>query len=551
MQRRKFLKEGMLTAAGALFVPSLLKAEWFDANILGVVVNANAKGEKLAHYWSKCVGAGRANEALRATWLEQLQMAKKHCGFEYLRFHGLFHDDMFVYKEVEGKAVYNWQYIDDLFDRILAMGIRPFVELGFMPKALASGERTQFWWKGNVTPPKDHAKWGELVTAFTKHCIDRYGLQEVRKWYFEVWNEPNLRAFWDGSKSEYFRLYKTSVQAIKAVDEKLRVGGPATSNFVPDDRFDGEVEDKTRHRTHLVEDVNDLTWKGVWIKDFLTWCEKEQLPVDFVSTHPYPTDWALDPDTGKGAGRTRKVQATQEDLEWLKKTVAQSAYPHAEIHLTEWSSSPSPRDAGHDSLPAAAFIIKANLDCIGLAHSLSYWTFTDVFEEGGAGDEIFHGGFGLINYQGIVKPSFHAYSMLNQLGDEILQKEDGLVVTRHSKTKKITALAYHYPVELKNAISSEVDKELNTGTPKKFRLQLNGMQAKKAIQIETLDRNNGFACDAWKKMGCPHSPTREQEQALRKVSMATKKQTASADAKGSFSWETTLQPWTCVLIREV
>ena len=360
MQRRRFLKDSLLTSTGALLVPTLLKAKPIDVNMIRATVNVKSTAKSFKHFWSVCAGAGRANEGLRAGWLEQLKVVKEHCGFQYLRFHGLFHDDMFMYKEVNGNPVYNWQYVNDLFDRMLDIGVKPFVELGFMPKALASGERTQFWWKGNVSPPKDYNKWAALVSEFTKNCINRYGLGEVKTWYFEVWNEPDLRAFWDGTKSEYFQLYKVSVNAIKAINKDLRVGGPATSNFVPDERFDGEVEDKSKHKTLTAPDLNALEWKAVWITDFLNYCAKEKLPVDFVSTHPYPTDYAIDPETKKGGGRTRKVDATKEDLQWLKKSVAASAYPNAEIHLTEWSSSPSPRDPSHDTLQAAAYIIKVN-----------------------------------------------------------------------------------------------------------------------------------------------------------------------------------------------
>ncbi len=553
MQRRNFLRNTIITSTGALFVPSLLKAHsLFTAKDLKLLINVNDKGEKFAHLWSKCVGAGRAAEGLRVGWLEQLKLAKQHCGFEFCRFHGLFHDDMFVYKEVNGKPVYNWQYIDELFDRMLDIGVKPFVELGFMPAAMSSDDSMlQFWWKGHVSPPKDYAKWGALVGEFTKHCISRYGIDEVRSWYFEVWNEPNLRGFWLGTKSQYFELYKTSVNAIKAIDPALRVGGPSTSNFVPDDRFAGEKEDKSKHKTHSVPDLNMLNWEGVWIKDFLTYCEKEKLPVDFVSCHPYPTDWALDPMTGKGGDGVRKVEATKEDLQWLNKTIKASAFPDAEIHLTEWSSSPSSRDQTHDSLPAAAYIIRANLDCVGLTNSLSYWTFTDVFEEKGAGDTIWHGGFGMINYQGIVKPAFHGYRMLNALGDEILYKEEGVIVTRHSKTKKITALLYHYPNEIKHVVKGSVEGLLDKGTAKIFSIDIKGVKASSAISIETLDRNNGYAYKVWKDMGKPEPPTREQVKQLKLAAFATNKEKAKADAKGSFKFKRILQPWDCVLIETI
>ncbi len=553
MKRRKFIKAAFLATSGAMVAPELMKASsLFDNYDLSIVVNANGKSEHCAHFWSKCVGAGRANEGLRAGWLEQLKLAKQYCGFEYCRFHGLFHDDMFVYKEEKGKSFYNWQYIDDLFDRMLEIGVKPFVELGFMPAAMSSDDSLlQFWWKGHVSPPKDYAKWGALVSEFTRHCISRYGIDEVRSWYFEVWNEPNLRGFWLGTKSQYFELYKTSVNAIKAIDPKLKVGGPSTSNFVPDDRFAGETEDRSKHKTHSVPDLNVLNWEGVWIKDFLMYCEKEKLPVDFVSCHPYPTDWALDPMTGKGGDGVRKVGATKDDLQWLNKTLKASAFPNAEIHLTEWSSSPSSRDQTHDSLPAAAYIIRANLDCIGLTNSLSYWAFTDVFEEKGAGDTIWHGGFGLINYQGIVKPTFHGYRMLHALGDEILHREDGVIVTRHSKTKRITTLLFHYPDEIKHVVKGGIESLLDKGAPKVFAIDLNGVKPQAAITIETLGRDNGYAYKTWKDMGKPEPPTREQIKQLKLAAFATRKEKAKADAKGGFKFKRTLQPWDCVLIETI
>ncbi|MCK5732960.1 MAG: hypothetical protein KAI38_02155, partial [Candidatus Latescibacteria bacterium] len=183
-----------------------------------VQLSAKKSGKPLNHYWSTCVGAGRANEGLRANWLEHLALSVRECGFRYVRFHGLFHDDMFVYREEEGGVRYNWQYIDELFDRMLAIGVRPFLELGFCPKDLASGDETIFWWKGGIAPPSDYGKWRDLVEAFTRHCVDRYGLDEVRSWYFEVWNEANLPLFWSGTKRQYFELYKVSAQAVKSVD---------------------------------------------------------------------------------------------------------------------------------------------------------------------------------------------------------------------------------------------------------------------------------------------------------------------------------------------
>lgn len=522
-----------------------------------LIANAAAAGTRLHHHWNVCVGAGRANEGLRADWQEQLALAVKHCDFRYLRFHGLFHDDMFVYKEVDGVPVYNFQYVDILFDRLLETGIRPFVELGFCPGDLATEKGTVFWWKGNGSPPRDFGKWGGLVRRTVEHWIARYGIDEVRGWYFEVWNEPNLSPFFRGTRSQYFELYKTSAQVIKGIDPGLRVGGPSTSNFVPDTRFDGEVEDVTRHKTVLeAEDLDALDWQPVWMRGFLDYCEKESLPVDFVSCHPYPTDWALD-EHGQGAKLTRGIGATPKDLRTLRDLIDSSAFPDAEIHLTEWSSSSSPRDHTHDFLQAATFVVKTNVESIGTVDSLSYWVFSDIFEEGGAGDTIFHGGFGMINVQGIVKPTFHAYRFLAGLGDEVLTRAEWGIVTRDSTTGRLQVLAYHYPPEMPLSVPASFgsrDKARETlalGKPEDLVVELSGLEPGAAFLVEILDRDHGNAIGIWESMGAPENPGREQTALLRDRSMETLKLSIRADESGRLCFTRTLSPWAVVAMREV
>ena len=516
---------------------------------------SKAAVQPLDHYWSVGTCAGRANEGLRTSGVEQLRLSQQQCGFQYLRMHGLFDDDMCVYFEKKnGQAVYSWQYIDEVYDRMLALGVRPFVELSFFPKGIAAdNSKLQMWYQNRVTPDRArYPKWHAMIKAFCQHLIERYGLDEVSQWYFEVWNEPNLDfGFFDGTKSDYFELYKTTAEAIKSVSSRLRVGGPATSNFIADSRHDGERTDNSKSIFYSQEDINKQQWKAVWMEEFLDYCAKEQLPVDFITCHAYPTDYALDPVTKKGKDAIRYVHSLRDDLNWLRKTLAASRYPNAEIHITEWSTSPSSRDKMHDLLPPAAYIVKAMLECQHLANSVMYWTFTDIFEEKGGGEDIFHGGFGMINFQGIVKPSFHAYRMLNQLGDEQLYNEDPVVVSRHSDTKKITAIAYNYPKEFEEAVpASRNAGSYMKASSKKLSLKLRGLKPGATFTIETLDKDHGNAYDAWEQMGRPHSPTREQTEALRRAGWNTLEETIVADGKGRLTIERTLQPWTVILVTE-
>jgi len=520
-------------------------------------LTANAKGSSkpLIHFWSKVVGAGRANEGLRSTWQEELEMGRKYDGFQYVRFHGIFQDDMFVYREDEhGNPIYNFQYVDDLYDRMLAKGVRPFVELSFSPEPLSPVHNTTFWWRADGSPPSDYSKWGNLVQAFVKHCIDRYGIDEVRQWYFEVWNEPNLYQsfFRGGSQEKYFELYKITAQTIKTIDSQLRIGGPATSNF----NMDGDAIKKAQ-ATGKPFDPLSIPWRPVWIEDFLRYCHDNNLPVDFVSTHPYPQDFAIDePGRPKGKGFRRSIDSTRDDLHTMRKMIDASPYPKAEIHLTEWNSSPSPVDHSHDSLAAATFVAKTNLESIGLVDSLSYWTFTDVFEENRKTDSIFHGGFGLINYQEIPKPAFHAYRFMNELGDELLAQTPGGVVSRDSKTGYITAVFYNYPPEIKVSLPvsdtlAAADQIDNSGSARDLAFNVDHLPANASFLIETLDKEHGDAVAAWEAMGEPEPPNREQTAALEKLASDTKKQIVRADEEGRLHVNLKLAAWSVVLVKQL
>lgn len=530
-------------------------------------IDVKGQGAPFKHHWSVGTCAGRANEGLRAAWVEQLRLVKEHCGFQYLRMHGMFDDDMFVYfEDKKGNPIYNWQYLDEVYDRMLDIGVRPFVELSFFPKGIAADNgKMQMWYQNRITyDPARLPKWKALVEAFTRHVIERYGLDEVRQWYFEVWNEPNLNfgqkaGFFEGTRSDYFQLYKASTEAIKTVDAQLRVGGPATSNFIADHRHDGEVLDNSKSVFYDQEHINLQQWKAVWMKEFLDFCAKNNLPVDFISCHAYPTDYALDPVSGKGKDAVRYVHSLHDDLTYLRECLAKSKYPNAEIHITEWSTSPSSRDRMHDLLPPAAYIIKGNLDNIGMANSVMYWTFTDIFEEKGGGESIFHGGFGMINFQSIVKPSFHAYRMLNQLGDEILTPLSHgrgvggeAFITRHSQTGKITALAFNYPQEFEQKVPSSADsKTFMQASAKTLDLTLTGLQPGTQFLIETLDYEHGNAYNEWQAIGSPHSPTRQQTAWLRERAWQTKKDILTASDEGTLTIKQILSPWTCVLIQQL
>lgn len=182
------------------------------------------QGTELLHCWEHTVGSCHAPIALRADWQQQLRRCHSELGFRYVRFHGLLSDDVGTVVTHKDQLLYSFFNADQILDFILSIGMRPFVELSFMPTALASGSTTVFQYRGNVTRPKDYTQWSTLIHTLVSHWITRYGIQEVAEWFFEVWNEPNLKAFWTGTQDDYFTLYRVTANAIKRVDPSLRVG---------------------------------------------------------------------------------------------------------------------------------------------------------------------------------------------------------------------------------------------------------------------------------------------------------------------------------------
>lgn len=518
-----------------------------------------ATEQPLRHIWNECVGAGRANEALRADWQAHFREAVTTLGARYVRFHGVFHDDMFVYRASNGGGfgpatplatpVYTFAYVDKVFDAILDAGARPFVELGFMPRELATQTETLFWWKAHCSPPKDMQAWVDLVTATVRHWIDRYGLDEVRTWPFEVWNEPNLVPhFWTGTRTEYFELYAATATALKAIDPALKVGGPSSSVFVPDARYDGEYHDKSvEAATAEAPDPDVLPWKPVWITEFIEYCAERGVPIDFLSTHLYPTDFAFDTQ-GKGRPISRGRDATRDDLIIMRRIIAESPYPDAELHITEWSTSPSSRDHMHDTVYAATYIARAFLQSAELVDSISYWTFTDVFEEGGGGIGPFHGGFGFVNEQGIHKPTFHAMAMLNRLGDRLVLRTDHGVITR-AGDDAIAAVFFNYPESMGQRSVGSANSHTDAtrlaaeGPERRIAHSVAGLTPGDAYLIEILDAEHGDVAAAWHTLGEPLNLSRQQVVDLKTTADALNRRTLTVDADGVLAIDVTLAPW--------
>lgn len=448
-------------------------------------INVDAK--KFEPYYLKCICAGRAHEGLRANWQKQLRTVQNEIGFEYIRFHGIFNDEMAIYREDEnGNPAFFWQYFDELFDFLQEVKLKPIFELSFMPEALATKPHTLFWWKGNACPPTDYDKWAQLVKATVMHCIERYGLDSILEWKWEVWNEPNLDSFWTGTQEEYFRLYEVTARAIKDIDKRLAVGGPSSSG------------------ADFRDNLN-------YLRAFIDFCSEKKLTVDFVSAHPYPTYWPLDTDGNEQMGYMGK-SCNIEHLDLIKNIIENSPYPNAEIHLTEYNTSPSPRDLIHDTLFPAPFLLYNLTQNIGKVDSLGFWTFTDVFEENGPGESQFHGGFGLMNVLGIRKPSYFAYAFLADMGNALVYKDENCFVTKKGAKLHILLWNYcYYTDEFAKGDRSGLSLHSRDDVFEHKKLEVDvRIENAQDIKAYKLGKDNGSALHNWLKMGAPESPTKEQ-----------------------------------------
>jgi xylan 1,4-beta-xylosidase len=366
----------LLIAAPALADPAAPRS---------IEIDAGAATQPLDRMFNFSVGADYPGTTIRPDSLAQLRTSVGEHGFRYIRLHAIFHDDLGTVKVVDGKTVYDWTRIDQLYDAFLAMGIKPFVELGFTPQAMATSPQTIFYWKGNTSHPRPEA-WRALVDAFVRHLESRYGRKEVRSWYFEVWNEPNLAGFWEKADQQaYFDLYENSARTIKAVDPKLRVGGPSTAG-------------------------------AAWVPELLAFAASRKVPVDFVSTQTYGVDGGFLDEKGQDDNKlSTDPDSIVGDVRRVREQIERSKFPGLPLFFTEWSTSYSPRDPVHDSYVSAAYILTKLKATRPYAQGMSYWTYSDLFEEPGPPPTPFHGGFGLMNREGIRKAAWFSYKYLNLL----------------------------------------------------------------------------------------------------------------------------------------
>lgn len=489
-------------------------------------VEAGAAGSAIPRSWELAVGSGDAWSLWRADLQAQLRRSVQECGFRYLRCHGVLSDQMqVVRRDREGRLVYNWRLVDTAYDALLEVGLRPFVEFGFMPSALASGTQAVFYYRANVTPPADYDTWRDLIGALVEHWRDRYGAAEVRTWYFEVWNEANLGGFWSSTREEYFRLYEETARAIKAIDPALRVGGPATS-------------------------------RAEWLPEFLAFCAERDAPLDFASTHVYPDDDDFEKVNPVYRGEFERGG-------YLEKIVAQAAAEveqgraaahgrRLDVHWTEWNSSWRWGRPIHDITNQAAYICRVIHRVHRQVDSFAFWTISDIFNEFPFPSASFVGGFGLITIDGLPKPGYHAYQLLHRLGEFELPAQREGDGAEDERLGSLDLWATRGPAGLQLLLSNYTQPGLEGKSPADRPATVRLVGLKPGVRFRAakwcVDATNANGLAAWEAMGQPQYPTPDQLGALRDAAALRQagSQEITAEADGGALLRVTLPPGSVV-----
>lgn len=457
---------------------------------------------KLRHTWRNLITIGKAKEGLHADVQAHIRYVQAKVGFQYVRFHGIFDDGMMVYHEDNGEPVFNFRFIDQLFDFLLSVGLKPFVEIGFMPYELAKDpHKSVFYKKSYISPPMSIDRWCELVEAFLLHCLNRYGAEEVETWHFEFWNEPELSVFWSGTVDEYLELYHRTYQVMKGCSNQLKIGAP------------GRI----------------LGFKSVpFFAQFIRYCREHACMPDFIPIHFYPHEDGLEAidhqellDGRFRMGPYRKLfeefgsihpnpDFLKERLVKEQELLEEHGLGELPLFLTEWNSTAYHRELTNDTLYKAAYIVKNILENLDRIDGFGYWVLSDNIEETPASNQLFHGGLGLIAQFGIPKAAMHAYELLAKLGTwRIAQGEHYIMTTEAGRYQLLLYNYCHFDnwyalgdvsfVHVTNRYSAfKEDKTL------RMELELKGLKSGRyRMTRHTISRQQGSSYDAWVTMGAP------------------------------------------------
>lgn len=472
---------------------TIVKSSSMPSHKLNININLINHIEKpFIKYWNKITSIGRAALCLRHEVRKQIKSAQTDMGYEFIRFHGIFSDEMMVYKEdSQGNPIYNWIYIDEILDFFYKINLKPFIELGFMPECLANKKQyTPFLWKSNVSYPKSLSKWNDLVSNFIQHCIKRYGRDEVEKWYFQIWNAPDItNVFWFESRHKFFEFYKETYFTIKRISNNIKV---VSSGILPTNNFE-------------------------WFDEFLNYCKLNSIVLDFVACNVYAS---TDPQNQNIPAQLFKIPNStstlsnenflKNSIDLMREVLKKHSLTDINLFVTEWNLSPYTKDYNRDTCFLSTYIVYNILNNIGNIDNMAFWTLSDILEEGVTEDKLYHGGLGLFTYNGLKKPSYNAFFLLNKLGNNVIEAGKDYIITSNGSNFQILIYNFVYFDDLfvngdKSLLSYHERYNIfkTTNENKDVNLILSLKKGDYNVKRIKLNRESGSTFDAWIKMGSP------------------------------------------------
>ncbi len=478
-----------------------------------VEVKADDYKRKLIHTFKTFTGVGRAKEILMERVQKELIQLQKEIGFQYIKFHGILDDTMMLYNEDRaGNPYLSFHYVDEVFDFLMSIKLKPLIQLSFMPRLLAKNpDNTIFYNPSILSEPNNMAHWEFLVTELTKHFIERYGLEEVRTWLFSFWNAPYSSYVFSFENNDVaFELYRTSYRCVKGCDRQLRFGTPSYGPF--------NFEDSEYY-------------------DFIRRCIEENCPPDFYNIHCYPIkSSSLSELLSMGAINSQYTESDKmilsENPNYMAEMVSTIKeklvdLPKLPIYITEWASSASHRDWLNDTCYRSAYIVKNILENYDEVNSFGNWCLSDTLEELPYDNELFHGEMGLFAYHGIKKPAYYAFVFLSKLMDTLIDRGDGYFITTNQKGD-YAILLYNYihisPLYcqgiLFNVTYLDRYNAFVNQDPSDFEISItNASNGKYVVSEYVVNREHGSAFDEWVRMGAMPLNNEEEINILKGRSM--------------------------------
>lgn len=476
----------------------------FKSEAHAVNVDLEKNGKVIKHNWKTLITIGKAREGLLRSVQEQLKEIQKEIGFKNIRFHGIFEDKMMVYDEMaNGEAVFNFNYVNELFDFLLNINLKPFIELGFMPEKLARDDYRIFHSRDILSVPKDMGKWVRLVQGLICNCINRYGIEEVLTWHFEFWNEPEvivkLQYISDG---EYTEFYRRTYQAVKEIHPEIQVGGPAC----------------------FVESI----YINEWFDNYALYCRQNGCEPDFITVHSYPFEAFTVRDI-QNFEQTFYVSENETFLhgaiEKMNEKFREWEMDKKEIFLTEWNATAWHRDLCSDTCYKSAYLVKNLTENMDALAGFGYWTASDHIEEFFPSPYTFHGGMGLITADGVKKAGYYAYMLLNKMGNREVSAGDSYYITKKGGDVQIIMYNYcHYDNNYRKLDPSNINYD------NRYQVFVNSYDKDIAINISgfcsgtyriretSVSRESGSAYDQWVLCGSPGHMTEYETEILKRNS---------------------------------